>query len=128
MYDTYGISANIVTDIEPFRESLVRPNPYTSPDQPDVPLDKLPGIKKAMDRLLIACDEARKTGKTLRQLHEEQLSSKTPENLQSSQCTSSTLEDQEEQQYEYSCDSSSSSSSSSDSESELVLSRLLYYL
>ena len=84
--DASEVSTNIVENIEEFQPSMVRPNPYMSPTDPDVPLDKIGGIKKAIDCLMTSCIEASKSGVTRHQTKERPPASETLEDLQSVHC------------------------------------------
>ena len=77
---------DIETDTEEFQDSLVRPNPYSSPDQPDVPLDQLPKIKEAMEFLRFSCTEAAKTGKSRVQLKQEEEAAAVIQELDTLNC------------------------------------------
>ena len=76
----------IEKDYEKFRESLIRPNPYSSAEQPDVPPDQLLQVKEALDRIRTASFKAAETGKSELQLAQEKESDRVIEQIEAAHC------------------------------------------
>ena len=84
--DAEDYTPPIEKNFEKFRESLIRPNPYSSAEQPDVPPDQLLQVKEALERIRVASSKAAKTGKSELQLAQEKESDRVISQIEAAHC------------------------------------------